>query len=69
MVFYSVFKITTVVQIVLTHSGTVMCLLQGVCIQGGTKEKGGHACSINTPLSVNVNLSLTVRKLESKELQ
>lgn len=33
------------------------------------KRREGHACSINTPLSVNVNLGLTVRKLEFKELQ
>lgn len=33
------------------------------------KKEEGHDCSINTPLSVNVNLGLTARKLEFKELQ
>lgn len=33
------------------------------------KRREGHACSINTPLSVNVKLGLTARKLEFKELQ
>lgn len=36
---------------------------------GQQKQEEGHACCINTSLSVNVNLGLTVRKQESKELQ
>lgn len=50
--------------------------LKGNTVWGGDldpgrqqKQEEGHACCINTPLSVNVNLSLTARKQESKELQ